>query len=87
MPRLRARRLPHLEVGQSGELVRVDDTDPAVLRQLAQAGIGLGADVRLLGRSVGGSFRIGVDGMAHDLDAGLAGALWIDRTAAAGDPA
>ncbi|OLL81376.1 Mn-dependent transcriptional regulator MntR [Pseudonocardia sp. Ae168_Ps1] len=50
MPEVRARRLPELKFGEGGELVRVDDTDPEVLRYLDAHDVRLGDRVDLLTR-------------------------------------
>ena len=55
--------LAHLGPGTAGELVRVSDFDPAVLRHLDQRGIALGDRVEVLGREpFGGPFVVRVEG-------------------------
>ncbi|MFP5020818.1 metal-dependent transcriptional regulator [Pseudonocardia phyllosphaerae] len=50
LPVVRARRLPELRYGEGGALVRVDDTDPAILRYLDEHDVRLGDRVDLLER-------------------------------------
>lgn len=50
MPVIEARRLPELRYGEGGDLVRVDDTDPEVLRYLDAHDVRLGDRVDLVTR-------------------------------------
>jgi len=73
-----AARLSTLAPGARGPLVRVDDTDPAVLRHLSEHGIALGQSVELLARRpFDGPFVARVGDHEHDLAPQLAAALWI----------
>ncbi|MBC3189818.1 metal-dependent transcriptional regulator [Pseudonocardia sp. C8] len=94
LPEVRARRLPELEYGEGGALVRVDDTDPEVLRYLDANDVRLGDRVDLLTRRpFEGPFvvRLRRSG-AEDRPAGeaeqewgpsLAHALWVGATESA----
>jgi len=79
LPSMDARRLAGLEPGHAGRLVRVDDTDPEVLRHLTQTGIRLGQRIELLEHlPFEGAYLIRTeDGRTHHFSPALAGALWI----------
>jgi DtxR family Mn-dependent transcriptional regulator len=65
--------LAEIEVGGAGTLARVSDSDPAMLRFLAERGIRPGARVRVHEREpFGGSVSIDVDGEPHAIGADLA---------------
>ena len=65
--------LAEIEVGGAGILARVSDSDPAMLRFLAERGIRPGAQVRVHDREpFGGSVSIEVDGEPHAIGAELA---------------
>ncbi|MEJ2865188.1 metal-dependent transcriptional regulator [Actinomycetospora flava] len=77
------RRFATLEPGDRGRLVRVDDTEPAMLTWLREQAVELGVTLELLARRpFGGPFQVRVSGPAPDadLDLGpeLADALWVD---------
>jgi DtxR family transcriptional regulator, Mn-dependent transcriptional regulator len=77
------RRLATLEPGDRGRLVRVDDTEPAMLTWLRERDVALGVALELLARRpFGGPFlvRSTSDGTSRELDLGpeLADALWVD---------
>ncbi|MDD7932189.1 metal-dependent transcriptional regulator [Actinomycetospora straminea] len=78
-----ARRFATLEPGDRGRLVRVDDTEPAMLTWLREQAIELGVGLELVARRpFGGPFevRVGAADGERDLDLGpeLADALWVD---------
>ncbi|MFP5073178.1 metal-dependent transcriptional regulator [Pseudonocardia nantongensis] len=50
LPEVRGRRLPRLRYGEGGTLIRVDDTDPAVLRFLDEHDVRLGDRLDLITR-------------------------------------
>jgi DtxR family Mn-dependent transcriptional regulator len=82
VPRWVGRRLSEVPTGTAGRLVRVDDTDPTMLRHLAEAGIGLGDAVEVMERRpFDGPFvvRVGPPGEAtqHDVGPALAEAMWV----------
>ncbi|MFC5137945.1 metal-dependent transcriptional regulator [Actinomycetospora rhizophila] len=77
------RRFATLEPGDRGQLVRVDDTEPAMLAWLREHTVELGVTLELVARRpFGGSFEVRVSGQEpeQDLDLGpeLADALWVD---------
>lgn len=75
---LPARRATALGDGERGVLIRVDDTDPAVLRELDSLGIALGDTIELDERlPFGGPYAIRAGGTAHHLGPRLAHALWV----------
>lgn len=75
---VRARRLTSLAAGEAGPLVRVDDLDPAVLRELDNLDIALGQRVQLVERlPFDGPYVALVGGAEHRLAPLLAHALWI----------
>jgi DtxR family Mn-dependent transcriptional regulator len=80
LPTVDACRLPSLPPGHVGRLVRVDDQDPAVLRYLTEARIGLGERIELVSRlPFDGPFLVQTDdGRRHHLGPALAAALWLD---------
>lgn len=78
----KTRLLSRLDPGGTGMIVRVNDTDPALLRYLAQQRIGIGMRVELVERQpFGGSLvvRLGPqsDQREHSIGVGVADALWI----------
>lgn len=82
VPRWDGRRISQVPSGTSGQLVRVDDTDPMMLRHLADVGIGLGSFVEVLERRpFDGPYvvRVGPPDNAaeHDVGPALADAMWI----------
>ncbi|MBP2364309.1 metal-dependent transcriptional regulator [Pseudonocardia parietis] len=90
MPEIRARRLPELKYGEGGDLVRVDDTDPEVLRFLDARDVRLGDRLDLLTRKpFDGPFVVRLRrSYAEDRATGeaeeewgptLASALWVGR--------
>lgn len=90
LPVVHGRRLPDLRYGEGGTLVRVDDTDPAVLRYLDESDVRLGDRVDLLERRpFDGPYivrvcRHGPDRPARDQEEWgptLAAALWVDGSA------
>jgi DtxR family Mn-dependent transcriptional regulator len=75
---LPARRLTTVAPGDRGTLVRVDDIDPDVLRELDSLGVALGAPVEALRRlPFDGPYLVRIDGTEHPLGPRLAHALWI----------
>jgi DtxR family Mn-dependent transcriptional regulator len=65
--------LADLEPGNAGVLRRVSDSDPEMLRYLADRGIVPGTPVRLVGTEpFGGPLMVEVEGREHALGAELA---------------
>jgi DtxR family Mn-dependent transcriptional regulator len=65
--------LAEIEPGSAAVLRRVSDSDPEMLRYLAERGIRPGARLRVVGRQpFGGPLLIEVDGREHALGSGLA---------------
>ena len=82
VPQWDGRRLSEVPSGTAGRLVRVDDTDPTMLRHLADEGIGLGTALEVVERRpFDGPFvvRVGPAATAaeHDVGPALAHAMWI----------
>jgi DtxR family Mn-dependent transcriptional regulator len=80
------RRVSTLDPGDRGRLIRVDDTDPAMLAWLREQGLELGIALELVARRpFGGPFLVRAeDAMGtrdHDLGPELAEALWVDQVA------
>ncbi|WP_040709182.1 metal-dependent transcriptional regulator [Nocardiopsis potens] len=76
--------LSEAEAGTAGTIVRVNDTDPELLRYLAEQNIGIGMRIEVVERQpFGGSLivRIGSGGQTRERSLGLvaAEALWIGR--------
>jgi len=68
LPRDGSRPLADLEPGASAIFVRVSDSDPAMLRYLAERGIRPGATLRLIGREpFGGPLSVEAGGERHAL--------------------
>ncbi len=77
------RSLESLAPGDEGTFVRVSDSDPAMLRYLAEQGVLPGGRISVLERQpFGGPLRVSVDGRGHTLGGQLAGAMRVelDRT-------
>jgi DtxR family Mn-dependent transcriptional regulator len=71
--------LDELPVGTVGRFVRVSDSDPAMLRYLAEQGIGLGDRVEVIGRQpFGGPVFVRCDGRELPLGGRLAAAMRIE---------
>jgi DtxR family transcriptional regulator, Mn-dependent transcriptional regulator len=65
-------RLADLEVGHRGVLIRVSDSNPEILRYLAERGIRLGARIHLAGREpFDGPLLVDVEGKTHPLSGQL----------------
>lgn len=79
-----ARRLATLKPAEAGPLVRVDDSDPEVLRHLTQSGITLGQRIELLEQlPFDGDYLVRTDdGRTHHFAPALATALWIGDSVA-----
>jgi DtxR family transcriptional regulator, Mn-dependent transcriptional regulator len=72
--------LADLEPGGRATLVRVSDSDPAMLRYLAEHGIGLGDEVEMIGRQpFDGPCEVRIGTRRHDLGLGLARAMRVER--------
>jgi DtxR family transcriptional regulator, Mn-dependent transcriptional regulator len=70
------RRLSELEPGEHATLVRVSDSDPAMLRHLAEHEIAIGDDFEMLGRQpFDGPCEIRVADRTHTLGLALARAI------------
>ena len=75
-----AAALADLEPGERATLVRVSDSDPAMLRYLSEHQIGIGAEVELVSRQpFGGAFDVRIDGREQALGVGLARAMRVKR--------
>lgn len=73
------RRLDTLVPGDEGTFVRVSDSDPEMLRYLADQGILPGGRIHVLERQpFGGPLLVSVDGREHTLGGGLLHAMRID---------
>lgn len=78
VPAFAAERMTRLEPGTRGTLVRVDDTDSALLRHITDLGIALGSKVELVERKpFDGPFVVKVGTASHELAPAVAEALWI----------
>jgi DtxR family Mn-dependent transcriptional regulator len=73
------RSLDELPVGAVGRFVRVSDSDPEMLRYLAELGISLGDRLRITGRQpFGGPVFVHIDGRDQPLGGALARAMRIE---------
>ncbi len=76
------RSLDELPVGAAGCFVRVSDSDPEMLRYLAEQGIALGARLEVVDRQpFGGPVFVRFDEREHPIGGQLAGAMRIDTDA------
>jgi DtxR family Mn-dependent transcriptional regulator len=74
--------LAELEPGGGGTLARVSDSDPEMLRYLAERRIGIGEEVEMLARQpFEGPCEIRIGGRTHQLPLALASAIRIRRVA------
>jgi DtxR family transcriptional regulator, Mn-dependent transcriptional regulator len=72
--------LRELEIGSEGVIVRVSDSDPAMLRYLTEQQIGIGDRVRLLSRQpFDGPCQVLIGGREHTLGLKLADAIRVQR--------
>jgi DtxR family Mn-dependent transcriptional regulator len=72
-------RLEGLEPGQRGVFVRVSDSDPAMLRYLAERGISPGERFEVLGRQpFGGPLFVRFDDREHAIGGQLAAAMRVE---------
>lgn len=72
--------LADLEVGQDAIIVRVSDSEPAMLRYLTEQQIGIGDRLRLLGRQpFEGPCEISISDRHHSLGVALARAIHVER--------
>jgi len=69
--------LSDLRAGQGGTIVRVSDRDPDVLRDLAEAGLLPGTEVRVVGVGGDGSVRLRAEGAEQHLSRRLADAVHV----------
>lgn len=71
--------LAQLGEGDSGVLARVSDSDPGMLRYLAERGIGPGDELEVVARApYGGPVEVRVDDAVHPLGVELAAAIRVD---------
>jgi len=69
-------RLTEVEPGSEASFARVSDSDPEMLRYLAERGIGPGAELRVVSRDpFDGPLHVTVEGAEHILGERLAGAI------------
>jgi DtxR family Mn-dependent transcriptional regulator len=74
------RGLDEVDVGETVTFVRVSDSDPAMLRYLAERGIVPGVTLKVAGRQpFGGPLSVRVAGTEHHLGGQLAGAMRVER--------
>lgn len=74
-----SRQLADLEPGESGSLMRVSDSDPAMLRYLTECGIDIGDRIEVTARQpFGGSMEVRVGDETHSLGLDLARAMRVD---------
>jgi DtxR family Mn-dependent transcriptional regulator len=72
--------LANLEAGERAILVRVSDSDPAMLRYLTEQGIGIGDELEMMGRQpFDGPCEIRIGERRHDLGLKLARAMRVER--------
>ncbi|HWH45402.1 MAG TPA: metal-dependent transcriptional regulator [Thermoleophilaceae bacterium] len=77
------RQLAELQPGDRAVFSRVSDSDPAMLRWLAERGIAPGAELELRGTEpFGGPFTVAVDGREHGLGRDLARAMRVEPAGA-----
>jgi len=60
---------------REGRVVRISDRDPSLLRELASAGVDIGASLRVL--SASGDLVVEVDGREATLDGAVLDAVWV----------
>lgn len=79
LPQALTPSLDTLQAGQSGEFVRVSDSDPEMLRYLAQRGITPGRRLRVLERQpFDGPLLVSFEGERHAIGGGLAKAMRVE---------
>jgi len=74
-------RLADLDPGAHATIVRVSDSDPAMLRYLTQQGISIGDDLQITARQpFDGPCDIQIEGKTHSLGINLARAIHVELT-------
>lgn len=69
-------RLDAASVGHAGRVIRISDRDPAVLRELHEAGIGPGSEVRVDAADAA-SVAVAVSGYVRAIPRDAAAAIWV----------
>lgn len=69
-------RLDSAAVGHAGRVIRISDRDPAVLRELDEAGIGPGSEVRVEAADAA-SVAVAVAGHVRAIPGDAAAAIWV----------
>ena len=70
-------RLDEAATGHEGRVIRISDRDPAVLRELDDAAIGPGSELRVADAAGDASVVVTLDGRRHALPRAAAEAIWI----------
>ncbi len=71
-----------LEPGERATIVRVSDSDPAMLRYLTEQGIGIGDELELIARHpFDGPLDVAIGAATHTLGLTLAGVIRVERSA------
>ena len=70
-------RLDEASAGHVGRVIRISDRDPAVLRELDEAGVGPGSELRVADAAGAASVTVVVDGATRAIPADAAAGIWV----------
>lgn len=70
-------RLDEASAGHVGRVIRISDRDPAVLRELDEAGVGPGSELRVADAAGAASVTVVVDGTTRSIPADAAAGIWV----------
>jgi DtxR family Mn-dependent transcriptional regulator len=70
-------RLDEASAGHVGRVIRISDRDPAVLRELDEAGVGPGSELRVADVADAASVTVVVDGTTRSIPADAATGIWV----------
>lgn len=70
-------RLDEASAGHVGRVIRISDRNPAVLRELDDAGVGPGSELRVADVADAASVTVVVDGTTRSIPADAAAGIWV----------
>ena len=70
-------RLDEAPAGHVGRVIRISDRDPSVLRELDEAEVGPGSELRVVDAADAASVTVVVDGTTRSIPADAAAGIWV----------